>query len=132
LLESPARRDEKPRDDADGLRARRGPVARGGLTTRSSAGRSALGTLLHRSVADGDVPAVVAVVVNREQVMFLDAAGRRDVANDAGDDAEPRKEGRSVNDDRTFDDGSSRRYEDAQEANLGQAFFLCAGLFVAS
>ena len=41
-------------------------------------GRAALAAFLRESVARGDVPAVVAVVVNRDRELFLDAAGRLD------------------------------------------------------
>jgi methyl acetate hydrolase len=43
-----------------------------------AAGRSAIASLIRRSVADRAVPAVTVVVVNRDQQLLLDAAGRRD------------------------------------------------------
>src|SRR5438093_1505066 len=40
-------------------------------------GRAALSNVLRARVARGDVPAVVAAVVNREDVVFIDAFGKR-------------------------------------------------------
>jgi methyl acetate hydrolase len=45
-------------------------------------GRAALSTFLRESVARGDAPAIAATVVNKDHVLFLDAAGKRDVAKD--------------------------------------------------
>src|SRR5258707_8643783 len=53
------------------------------LPTIPDAGRAALSDFLRGSVAHGDVPALVALVVNRDSVLFLDGAGKRDVANNA-------------------------------------------------
>ena len=46
-------------------------------------GRAALSALLRESVARGDPPAVAAIVVTGDRVLFLDAAGKRDVAKNA-------------------------------------------------
>ncbi|MBI3491408.1 MAG: serine hydrolase [Acidobacteria bacterium] len=46
----------------------------------SDAGRAALSDFLRASVARGDAPAIAALVVNRDGVIFEDAAGKRDVA----------------------------------------------------
>jgi len=46
-------------------------------------GRAALSAFLRESVARGDAPAVAAIVVNNDRVLFLDAAGTRDKANSA-------------------------------------------------
>lgn len=48
--------------------------------TIPAAGRLAIDAFLRQAVADHAVPAVVAIVVNREQQLFLGGAGKRDVA----------------------------------------------------
>jgi methyl acetate hydrolase len=48
-----------------------------------AAGRAAIQAFLRQSVADHVVPAVVVVVVNAQQQILLDAAGKRDAANKA-------------------------------------------------
>jgi len=53
------------------------------LPTIPAAGRAALGAFVHQTINDKLVPAVAVVVVNREQQLFLDAAGKRDVAKNA-------------------------------------------------
>jgi methyl acetate hydrolase len=58
-------------------------AAAAGLPTIPDAGRAALSGFLRERVAHGDVPAVVALVVNRDAVLFLDGAGKRDVAKNA-------------------------------------------------
>src|SRR6185436_7729613 len=58
-------------------------AAAAGLPTITDAGRAALADFLRERVAHGDVPAVVALVVNRDAVLFLDGAGKRDVAHNA-------------------------------------------------
>jgi CubicO group peptidase (beta-lactamase class C family) len=45
-----------------------------------AAGRAAIQAFLNQAVEERAVPAVVAIVVNRQQQMLLDAAGKRDVA----------------------------------------------------
>jgi len=52
-----------------------------------AAGRAALSAVLREPIARGDLPAVVAIVVNGDEVLFHDAAGKRDVGG--GDDVEP-------------------------------------------
>jgi len=47
----------------------------------STPGEAALRIFLRQTVASNAVPAVVAVIVNREQQIFIDATGKRDVAN---------------------------------------------------
>jgi methyl acetate hydrolase len=49
--------------------------------TLPDSGRAALSAFLRESVARGDAPAVAAIVVDNDRVLFLDAAGQRDVAN---------------------------------------------------
>jgi methyl acetate hydrolase len=51
--------------------------------TLPESGRAALSAFLRESVARGDAPAVAAIVVDKDRVLFLDAAGKRDVANNA-------------------------------------------------
>ena len=46
----------------------------------TDAGRQALAAFLRESVARGDAPAVAAIVVSADRVLFLDSAGKRDVA----------------------------------------------------
>jgi methyl acetate hydrolase len=46
-------------------------------------GRAVLAEFLRGRVARGDAPAIVAMVVNRDGVIFEDAAGKRDVAADS-------------------------------------------------
>jgi CubicO group peptidase (beta-lactamase class C family) len=58
-------------------------AAAAGLPAIPDAGRAALSDFLRQSVARGDVPALVALVANRDTVLFLDGAGKRDVANNA-------------------------------------------------
>jgi CubicO group peptidase (beta-lactamase class C family) len=53
------------------------------LPTIPASGRVALGAFLRQTIADAVVPAVAVIVVNREQQLFLDAAGKRDVAKRA-------------------------------------------------
>ena len=53
------------------------------LPAISDSGRAALSGFLRASVARGNAPAIVALVTNRDRVLFLDAAGKRDVAADA-------------------------------------------------
>jgi len=48
------------------------------LPTIPAVGRSAIGAFIRQSVADRAVPAVAVVVVNRDQQLLLDAAGKRD------------------------------------------------------
>ena len=50
------------------------------LPTLPASGRAALGAFLNQQIADGVVPAVSIVIVNREQQLVLDAAGKRDAA----------------------------------------------------
>jgi len=62
----------------------------GSGTSRSSldaAARAALSDILRERIASGDLPSIVAIVVNRDDVVFLDAVGKRDVA--AGAEARP-------------------------------------------
>jgi CubicO group peptidase (beta-lactamase class C family) len=66
-----------------GLILTSGMVAAAAPPTISDARRAALSDFLRSSVARGDVPAVVALVVNRDAVLFLDGAGKRDVAGNA-------------------------------------------------
>src|SRR5262245_46977446 len=47
----------------------------------STAGEAALRVFLRQTVAANAVPAVVVAIVNRDQLLFLDATGKRDVAN---------------------------------------------------
>ena len=56
-------------------------VAIAAPATLPESGRAALSAFLRESVARGDAPAVAAIVVDRDRVLFLDAAGERDVAN---------------------------------------------------
>ncbi len=51
-----------------------------GRSSLDAAGRAALSEILRERVARGGLPAIVAIVVNRDDVLFLDAAGKRDVA----------------------------------------------------
>src|SRR5205085_734314 len=46
----------------------------------TDAGRQALAAFLRESVAHGDAPAVAAIVVSADRVLFLDSEGKRDVA----------------------------------------------------
>jgi methyl acetate hydrolase len=48
-----------------------------------AAGRAAIAAFLRQTIADRAVPAVAVVVVNREQQMLLDAAGKRDAEKKA-------------------------------------------------
>jgi CubicO group peptidase (beta-lactamase class C family) len=48
----------------------------------STAGEAALRVFLRQTVASNAVPAVAVVIVNRDQQIFLDATGKRDVAKD--------------------------------------------------
>ena len=54
-----------------------------GRPSISDAGRSALSEFLNAHVARGDAPAIAALVVNRDGVIFEGAAGKRDVANNS-------------------------------------------------
>jgi CubicO group peptidase (beta-lactamase class C family) len=58
-------------------------VATAGPPALSEGGRAALSDFLRASVARGNAPAVAAIIVNRDAVLFLDAAGKRDVAGHA-------------------------------------------------
>jgi len=51
--------------------------------TIAAAGRVAIGAFLRQSVADRAVPAVAVIVVNRDQQMLVDAAGKRDAEHKA-------------------------------------------------
>ena len=51
--------------------------------TISDAGRTALSDFLRAGVARGDVPAVVALVANADRVIYVDAAGKCRVADNA-------------------------------------------------
>src|SRR5437660_324185 len=53
------------------------------LPTIPASGRVALGAFLNQTIADGLVPAVSVIIVNREQQLFLGASGKRDVAKGA-------------------------------------------------
>jgi CubicO group peptidase (beta-lactamase class C family) len=59
------------------------PPAAATLPTIAASGRAALGAFLRQTITDNVVPAAAVVVVNREQQLFLDAAGKRDVAKGA-------------------------------------------------
>src|SRR5207247_2225951 len=49
----------------------------------STTGEAALRVFLRQTVTSNAVPAVAVVVVNRDQQIFIDATGKRDVANNA-------------------------------------------------
>jgi methyl acetate hydrolase len=56
-------------------------IAMAAPATLPDNGRAELSAFLRESVARGDAPGVAAIVVDRDRVLFLDAAGKRDVAN---------------------------------------------------
>jgi methyl acetate hydrolase len=51
-----------------------------GLPTLSGSGAAAIDSLFESAVAKGEIPGVVAAVVNREQILYLKAFGKQDVA----------------------------------------------------
>jgi methyl acetate hydrolase len=58
-------------------------MAAASAVSLSELGHSLLSRFLRESVAKGDTPAVVAIVVDRDRELFLDAAGKRDEAANA-------------------------------------------------
>jgi len=53
------------------------------LPTLGTGGAAAITRMFEAAVEKGDVPGVVAAVTNRDRILYLEAFGKRDVANGA-------------------------------------------------